>query len=211
MGNTHIVAGGAEIIPDVLSLLKKEGVATQGSPDLYIRTYRSFGIDDARELRERSALRPLGERRVFVIAASDMNREAQSALLKTLEEPSANALFILVLPSPEMLLPTLRSRAQTLTLAKVEQQAGMVDAKQFLSALPQKRLDLLKPLLEKGEDDKRNLGAILAFLASLERVLGERTKTEGLRALYRARKYVTDRGALVKPLLEQMALLVPKL
>ena len=154
--------------------------------------------------------RPLGERRVFVIAAPDINREAQNALLKTLEEPAGNSLFVLIVPSPQTLLPTLRSRLQTLVLDNVRVRNESVDAKQFLSALPQKRLDLLKPLLEKGEDEKRDLGAILSFLASLERAVGKKADAAGLHAIYRARKYVADRGALVKPLLEQVALLVPR-
>lgn len=194
------------------------------NPDLYVRTYKHFGIDEARELRERAMLRPLGEQRVFVIAAPDMNREAQNALLKTLEEPAGNALFFLIVPSPQTLLPTLRSRMQEMSLPSNSREleykdSGKIDTKQFLSALPQKRLDLLKPLLLKGEDEKRDLGAILSFLASLEKTLGKKadaaglhaTRGEGLEAIYRARKYIADRGALIKPLLEQLALLVPRM
>lgn len=210
VGNTHLVSGGPESVEGVLAFLKAEGIETRANPDLHVRIYRHFGVDEARELRERSALRPLGSRRVFVIAAPDMNREAQNALLKTLEEPPADAMFFFILPSPETLLPTLRSRVQTLLLNGSEEQKHTVDAKQFLSALPQKRLDLLKPLLEKGDDEKRDLGAILEFLASLEWILAEKPDREGIAALYRARKYVTDKGALVKPLLEQVALLVPR-
>src|SRR3989338_7749303 len=151
----------------------------------------------------------LGKRRVFVIAAPDMNREAQNALLKPLEEPPGDALFFFILPSPETLLPTLRSRVQLLALGGKEK-GESVDVKKFLGALPPKRLELLKPLLEKGEDEKRDLGAILGFLASLERALAKAKEATGLHAIYRARKYVSDRGALVKPLLEQVALLLPR-
>lgn len=210
VGNTHMVAGSPEKVAVVLAFLEEQGIKTKGNPDLYVRTYKHFGIDEARELRERASLRPLGHRRVFVIAAPEINREAQNALLKTLEEPSGGALFFLIVPSPQMLLPTLRSRLQTLLLEGTQKERGLVDVKQFLSALPQKRLDLLKPLLEKGEDDKRDLGAILSFLALLEHAVSKEKHTTGLHAIYCARKYVADRGALVKPLLEQLALLVPR-
>lgn len=219
-----MVAGGPENVAGVLRFLDEQGIKTKRNPDLYVKTYRHFGIDEARELRERAMLRPLGERRVFIIAAPDMNREAQNALLKTLEEPSGGALFFLIVPSPQMLLPTLRSRLQTIVLEGTQKERELVDVKQFLSALPQKRLDLLKPLLEKSDGDpstglgagKRDLGAILSFLASLERELAKSikahaTRREGIESVYRARKYVADRGALVKPLLEQMALLVPRI
>lgn len=210
VGNTHLVAGGRETIAEVLALLKKGGTEIRGNPDLYVRTYRHFGIDEARELRERASLRAVRDRRIFIIAAPDMNREAQNALLKTIEEPPGNALFFFIIPSPGALLPTLYSRAQVLVMERNEQRREIVDAKTFLSALPQRRLDLLKPLLEKGEDDKRDLGAILDFLSSIERAFEKKANAKGLSAVYRARKYVTDKGALVKPLLEQVALLVPK-
>ena len=215
VGNTHVVSGGPERLQDVLSFLREEGIETEGNPDVYVRAYKQFGIDEARELRERASLRALGKRRIFVIAAPDLNREAQNALLKTLEEPPGNALFFFVLPSPESLLPTLRSRVQILQIERGRE--TRTDAKVFLAATPEKRMDMLKPLLEKGDDDRRDLGAILAFLSSLEEKLeknpeGVRTaRREGLESVYRTRKNVTDKGALIKPLLEQVALLVPRM
>ncbi|MBI5457152.1 hypothetical protein HY971_00280 [Candidatus Kaiserbacteria bacterium] len=208
VGNTHLVAGNAEIIPQVLAVLEREGVRTQGNPDIYIREYSRFGIDEARELRERANSRAIaGGSRTFIIATPGMTNEAQNALLKTLEEPPADASFFFIVPSPEMLLQTLRSRAQMLELQHAES-VHTLSAKDFLAAAPQKRLDMLKPLLEKDEDDKRDISSIIGFLSSLERLL--KKKPEGLHAIYRARKYIGDKGALIKPLLEQVALLVPK-
>jgi len=223
-GNVHIAAGSAEDIPAVLVLLRGEGVETAGNPDLYVRAFRTFGIDDARDLRDRAAARALGSaqpstrlrpaRRVFVIAADSIPHEAQNALLKTLEEPRGSALFIFIHPAPQTLLPTVRSRAQFLTLprADIGRPTSNMRTGDFLRAAPAKRLDMLKPLLEKDEDDRRNVGAMVAFLASLERTLAPNApkpgNRAGIEAVYRARKYIGDRGALVKPLLEQIALLV---
>ena len=213
VGHAHIAAGTAEDVERVVELLEKEGEAKRGSPDLYVRTFNHFGVDDARELRERASLRPVsGPRRAFVISASTMTHEAQNALLKVFEEPPAHALFILLVPSPETLLATLRSRTQRLPL-QMTHAASVVDIKAFLAAAPKKRLELLKPLLDKGDDDKRDMGVVIGFLAELERALepkisGAEYRT-GLEAVYRARRYVNDKGALVKPLLEQAALLIP--
>ena len=53
------------------------------------------------------------DRRVAVINDADrMTTEAANALLKTLEEPPADALILLITTSPESLLPTIRSRCQ---------------------------------------------------------------------------------------------------
>lgn len=52
---------------------------------------------------------------VIIDPADDMNRNAANALLKTLEEPPARALFILISHSSGRLLPTIRSRCQSLS------------------------------------------------------------------------------------------------
>ncbi|OGG50284.1 hypothetical protein A2763_01305 [Candidatus Kaiserbacteria bacterium RIFCSPHIGHO2_01_FULL_54_36] len=215
VGNTHLIAGTPASMGSLLAVLEAQGIPIHGNPDLYIRTYQRFGIEDAIELRDRAGTRAVrqGARRIFVIATPSMTHEAQNALLKTIEEPPADAMFIFVVPAPETLLQTLRSRAQTLLLDVVAGET-LVDAKKFLAAQPQKRLDMLKALLEKDADDRRDLGAIISFLSSLERQCEKRTdglhatRREGLESVYRARKYIGDKGALVKPLLEQVALLI---
>jgi DNA polymerase III gamma/tau subunit len=213
VGNTHLIEGTAETLQRLEEFLKKEGIEISGNSDAYVRVYRSFGIDEARELRERAALRPAeGKHRIFMIATPSMTQEAQNALLKTLEEPPADALFFFIVASAQTLLPTLRSRFQILSLDADKKHIDPLDVKAFLAASTAKRLDLLKPLLEKGDDDKRDMGAILSLLSSLEKEVAKTKQPDprGLHAIYRARKYITDKGALVKPLLEQVALLAPK-
>lgn len=57
-----------------------------------------------------------GYRIVIVDPADDMNLNAANALLKNLEEPPGKSLFILVSHQPGRLLPTIRSRCQTVKL-----------------------------------------------------------------------------------------------
>lgn len=211
MGNTQLISGGAERIRDVLALLARVGMQAN-DPDVYVRAYPRFGIEEAREIIARATLRAMGERRVFVVAMPDITREAQNALLKTLEEPSDDALFFFIVPSPDTLLPTLRSRMQLFVLHESgHTKESVVDADTFLKASPEKRIEMLKPLLEKGDDDRRDIGAVLAFLSHLEERLARNAAVHrtAIHALYRARRYLTDKGALVKPLLEQVAILAP--
>ena len=212
-GSAYLVAGGKEAIGEVLARLGSFGVEVDGNPDIYIREYLQFGIDEARELRSRASSRAVKEKnRFFVIVAPSMTADAQNALLKILEEPSADASFFIITPSPESLLPTLRSRAQILSLSQGVEQKGKIDAGIFLQSDKSKRIEMVKVLLPK-EDEERDLGSIITFLSSLERELGrigaENSKV-GLEAIYRARKYATDKGSLLKTLLEQVALLVSK-
>jgi DNA polymerase III delta prime subunit len=215
VGNSFLVEGTQEQVEPLIERLGEDGIDVRGSTDSYVRTYMSFGVDEARELRDRAQTRGLSQRRVFIIATPSLTGEAQNALLKVLEEPPAGALFFLIVPSPAMLLPTLRSRMQTLLMAPAglpmrvatQTNSPSVDAKRFLAASPEARLEMLKPLLEKDADDRRDMSAVLAFLASLEKKLEKHP--DGLRVLYRTRKYAADRGALLKPLLESLALLAP--
>lgn len=57
-----------------------------------------------------------GMKIVLIAPAHAMNRYAANALLKTLEEPAAHTLFVLVTDLPGQLLPTIRSRCQSLRL-----------------------------------------------------------------------------------------------
>jgi DNA polymerase-3 subunit delta' len=59
----------------------------------------------------------LGRWRTIIIdAAEDMNRAAANALLKGLEEPPRDTVFLLVSHAPGRLLPTIRSRCRRLDL-----------------------------------------------------------------------------------------------
>lgn len=205
----YLAAGGEAALQNVTALLRDEGIETAGNPDLYVRSYAHLGVEDAREITARASARALTERRVFVIAAAQMTVEAQNALLKTLEEPAGDALFFLIVPSPETLLPTLRSRATVLEIAATENDQP-IDVQAFFKAGPEKRIEMLKPLLDKTDDDRRDVGSGIAFLAALERYLSAQpaAHADGLKAVYRARKYWTDKGALGKALLEQVALLL---
>lgn len=77
---------------------------------------RSITIDQVRSLMPMFATTPsLGNRRVVIIdAIDDLERAGANALLKSLEEPPAGTLFLLVSHAPGRLLPTIRSRCRTL-------------------------------------------------------------------------------------------------
>lgn len=51
---------------------------------------------------------------VLIDDAEKMNQEAQSCFLKTLEEPKGSTILFLITSKPDMLLPTISSRCQTL-------------------------------------------------------------------------------------------------
>src|SRR5215212_4565402 len=86
-----------------------------------------------RDLVRDLALLPVeGGARVAIVAAADrMTEDAQSAFLKTLEEPPVGAVLILTAADEERLLPTIRSRCVRIRLGPVpraEVEGLLVDA-----------------------------------------------------------------------------------
>jgi len=79
------------------------------------------GIDEIRELREGVRFSPNKEKyKVFVIdECHQLTKEAVNALLKTLEEPPAHAIFILATTEIHKMIPTIISRCQRFDFRKL--------------------------------------------------------------------------------------------
>ena len=78
-------------------------------------------VDQVRDAIDKTAYRPFeGRRRVVIVDdADEVLPEAQNALLKTLEEPPAASMFVLVTSRPDLLLPTVQSRCQRLRFGRL--------------------------------------------------------------------------------------------
>lgn len=82
----------------------------------------SIVVDDVRGIGSFLRLTPAegGWRVVIIDAADEMNRNAENAVLKVLEEPPQRALIFLVSHNPGRLLPTIRSRCRRLDLGPLD-------------------------------------------------------------------------------------------
>jgi DNA polymerase-3 subunit delta' len=105
----------AEAHPD-LRVLEPEGAA-------------SLGVDQAREVVSRASLAPVeADRAVFLFPdAGAMTDSAANALLKTLEEPTAQVVFLLAAASEDDFPPTVASRCRSVHMGRVPQ-ADLVEA-----------------------------------------------------------------------------------
>ncbi len=79
------------------------------------------GIDEIRDLREKVKLSPVeGRYKVYIIDEAHMlTTEASNALLKTLEEPPAHVVLVLVTTEPHRLPTTITSRAQRFDFKRI--------------------------------------------------------------------------------------------
>lgn len=95
-----------------------------------------------------------GFKMVVVDDAEKMNQEAQSCFLKTLEEPKGKTLLILISSKPDMLLPTIISRCQTIKFFKPKGPEGYPAQNPERLKKNQKILKDLIPIINSGLADK---------------------------------------------------------
>ena len=102
-------------------------MAAGSHPDFYIvepeatKTARNIKIGQIRDLQREAFLRPIqAERRVVIIDGAEfMNKAAANCILKTLEEPPSQTIFILLTANRAGLLLTIRSRCMTINFDKL--------------------------------------------------------------------------------------------
>lgn len=85
----------------------------------------TISVDDIREqVNDDIVIRPYSSKyKIYIIADADlMSVQAQNALLKTIEEPPAYAVIMLLTENADTLLPTIRSRCVMMKLRNIKDQ-----------------------------------------------------------------------------------------
>ena len=136
-----------QIVPEALSAVagesagkeesdEKSGAATKKSPS------QQIGIEQIRKLNDFVYLtgHQSGFKIVLIYPAEAMNTAAANALLKKLEEPPPEVLFILVTHQAQHLLPTIRSRCQQRAMPLPDATASVAWLRQQGISNPEVRL-----------------------------------------------------------------------
>ncbi|MBQ9965421.1 MAG: DNA polymerase III subunit delta' [Clostridia bacterium] len=143
--NCHLAEVGSH--PDIITVAAEKGK-------------KSITIDAVREMRSDAYVKPhKAGKKVFIIDGADTLREdSQNALLKVLEEPPADIVFLLIAESKNRLLTTIISRCVILSLSAPERSDA---AKYICEKNPQVSLDAALYALDN------NFGSIGAALGDL--------------------------------------------
>ena len=97
--------------PDVLEIVLEKRKSSEE-----LKT--ELSIDQFRDFKQLAYLKPMsGRRRVFFWKADLMSDDARHSILKVLEEPPSSTTLILLSENAELVIPTVRSRCQTLVFA----------------------------------------------------------------------------------------------
>jgi len=140
---------------------------------------RNISVDQVRGLARLLNNAPgMGSRRVILIdSADDLETGAANALLKSLEEPPAGAVFLLIAHAPGRLLPTIRSRCRMLRFGPLDDDAMTQALADALPDLPAQERAALGRSAEGSPGqavaikalDLPGLEAALALIASGDR------------------------------------------
>ncbi|MEY5039980.1 MAG: polymerase gamma/tau subunit [Actinomycetota bacterium] len=126
------------------------------------------GVENMRDLIERSSLGNPGRHRVFILDEVHMlSKPAEAALLKTLEEPPPHVVFVLATTDPQKVSETIRSRTQhlqfhLLPIHDLEEHVRFVIQDANLKVSEQ----AIRQVLERGGGSARDTLSALELIAS---------------------------------------------
>ena len=145
---------------------------------------QTIAIEEIRKIKIFVFFRPYASSRKFIIIddAHLMTVEAQNALLKILEEPSASSILVLVTAYPEALLPTINSRCQEIKFFPHPRRSVdtvLADAKlsktnrEFLAEFAGGRIGLVKKVIAENSFEQIE-GAIKKIMHLAKADINER-------------------------------------
>ena len=156
-----------------------------------------LSVAQIRELRADAFVKAhQAEHRVFIIEdAARMNEQAQNALLKVLEEPPRNVVFILLVPSKTILLDTIISRCVLLSLPDFVSDDSYTEiANKFIDLLllgsEYELLCLLTPLEKSRVEMEKFLNTLSLCVA--QRLRSAKSNARVLDSLFDDIKYYLD-------------------
>ncbi len=136
-------------------------------------------IDDIRRLYSQTRTKQPGEQ-VYIIDTGEksMTIAAQNAFLKLLEEPRSGVHFIIATHQPDLLLPTIISRTQHLSLLAIsdEQTTSLIDTLDIKNATKRARLAFvgrgLPALIHRLATDDAQYEARVTIMSDAKQMLG---------------------------------------
>lgn len=219
--HAHVIEGAhAELSPLLLTALSTHlNIETKGNPDLVVSMHDSFGIEDARMLKNSALRGAFGDnRKIFIIGAEVFTNEAQNALLKTFEEATQGTHFFIILPNAQLLLPTLLSRVLVIPgRVNDHRDEAWEIAEKIIDASLEKRFALIKKMSEKKAGETIDRELFRRTLDNIERIFYTRTAGKRsaeyatvFREIFQAKNFLSDRGSSPKMLLEHIAMILPE-
>jgi len=209
-----------EIADELLKFLESRGEIKIQEGDILCQNYESFNISNSLEIKDWHSRLKIGEgKKICIINTKFINHEAEQALLKIIEEPTADTHFFIIVPDSSVLLDTIISRVHVIKIEDEENSEIKKEIISFISLKPADRINKVA-LIIKNNKDEENSGQLrfyaTSFVNELESVFYKKFKKDVkdnkikfiLDELHKARGYLSTPGASVKMILEHLALII---
>ncbi len=158
---------------------------------------KEIGISQVKDARERLKFFPYELEKKFCLIkkANRLNREASNALLKVLEEPSADAFFILLYPNLDSVLPTIQSRCAIFRFPQVNLPRWNEDNRQKLRKIFAEEVYQRFEYIEEKSKDRNEMISILedwelAMAESLRKLIMNQEDKDNLANRAKIRKVI---------------------
>ncbi|MDD3663481.1 MAG: hypothetical protein PHT84_06555 [Candidatus Pacebacteria bacterium] len=218
--HSYVVFGEPETTTYSLkSFLEERGEIKLNSPDVFIKTYDSFTIDDGRQIKEwHSELKISEGKKICLIGAKFINHDAERTLLKIIEEPASNTHFFLIVPNHISLLDTILSRTHLVNTFE-NNKNFREQAKDFINLDKNKRIEFVGKIIKENKDEigSGNIRFVaISLINEIEKIIFDRFKKNYkdknnqklLEDLEKNREFLKLPGSSPKMILEYLALVL---
>ncbi len=189
-------------LPSRITEINKIIDISKNHPDLlYYPAHSKLGIQEARKIKEHFSLKPYSAkgRTVVLEDASCATIEAQTALLKTLEELPQDGLFILGADSESPFLPTVLSRCEIVRIKNYELRIKSYDEdiEKLLQSTIAERFEYVEKLKYKED-----------FLKAMVNYFHQKQDMAYLKELLRSEEWAKQ-NVNIRAILEYLMLVMP--
>lgn len=193
------------------SLLSFDRHQVHRHPDFFEYKTDRLGIKDGHAIKQQAFLSSsTGTAKIFLIITNSFTKEAENALLKLLEEPPKETYFFIAASSLDNLSLILRSRLAVLT----DREGYDMDEEKkeflikFLKCQPQKRLEIVKKLV----DDRERTSEFVKGLELVALGLSEKKNLSDIIEDIKLSRSLIEHPALsCRLILEYLSLSLPRL
>lgn len=193
---------------EFLKILGEHNLKT-GHPDvLYINNEEKLGVEASKRVREYLSLKPYSAkgRGVFIESAQNFTPEAQNSLLKTLEEPPAEAVIVLGIENESQLLPTIISRCQ-IQIPDIRNQILENSENNEVEKLLGMSIEGRFEFVEKLEDKQKFLEDLAGYFRGKK--LQNKKNLEFAKELINAEEWAGQNGN-IRAILEYLMIIMPE-
>lgn len=219
--HSYIIEGDPiEVESELLNFLKIRGEIKDKYSDIFCRFYESFTMENSGEIKDWHSKRGVsGGKKICIISTKFINREAEQALLKLIEEPFKNTHFFIVIPKASLLLDTVLSRTHIIKTEQITNKNFQKHVLEFIESTPKDRIKKISEIIKENKDEE-NSGKLrfyaTTFVNELEKNFYQKFKKEKknkkiefvLNEVSKARGHLSTSGASVKMILEHLALVI---